>query len=117
MSDKVKTGDVLAGTVIKILKFGALVDLENGQRGLIHISQISKEYVKEISDHLHVGDKVKVRVVKLGQKDRIELTLKDNVQKEVTQASFKSQKSMSSGLTFSPFSKIDSPELKQKKTS
>ena len=70
-----KIGDVIEAKVYKITNFGAFVKLPNDKKGLIHISQISDNFVKNISEHLNIGDKVKTRIVAIdGQK--IELTLK-----------------------------------------
>lgn len=60
-----KVGDILNGTVVKILKAGALVQISEKETGFLHISEISKDYVKNVNDYVKVGDKVKVRVVNL----------------------------------------------------
>ena len=64
--------DVLSGKVERIVDFGAFISLPQGGEGLLHISKISKERVKNVSDVLNVADEVKVRVLKV-TKDRIEL--------------------------------------------
>lgn len=70
-------GEVLEAEVFKITDFGAFVKLSQNRRGLIHISQIAEDYVKNVSDHLKVGDKVKARVVQVTKDGKIDLTLKD----------------------------------------
>ena len=60
-------GRVLDGVIEHITNFGAFVRLDGGQKGLVHISEISNEYVKEISDLYKVGDKVKVKVIKIDE--------------------------------------------------
>jgi len=58
-------GDVLDGKVVKILRDGAIVKLSTGGTGFLHISEISKEYIKNINDHLQVGKEVKVKVIEI----------------------------------------------------
>ena len=69
-------GEVLDAEVFKITDFGAFVKLPGAMRGLIHISQIADSYVKNVSDHLKAGDKVKARVVQVTSDGKIDLTLK-----------------------------------------
>ena len=57
---QVEPGKILKGKVTGITNFGAFVDLEGGATGLVHISEISNEYVKDINDHVKVGDVVEV---------------------------------------------------------
>jgi len=64
--------DVLTGKVERIVDFGAFISLPQGGEGLLHISKISKERVKNVSDVLNVADEIKIRVLKV-TKDRIEL--------------------------------------------
>jgi len=64
--------DILSGKVERIVDFGAFISLPQGGEGLLHISKISKERVKNVSDVLSVEDEIKVRVLKV-TKDRIEL--------------------------------------------
>jgi len=68
-------GDVVEAEVFKVTNFGAFVKLPDGQRALIHISQVADNFVKNISEHLKLGDKIKARVLKIDGK-RIDLTLK-----------------------------------------
>lgn len=71
----IKPGDIVEAEVYKITTFGAFVKLPDERKGLIHISQIAEGFVKNISDHLKIGDKVKARVISLDT-DKIDLTLK-----------------------------------------
>jgi len=70
-----KEGDLIEAEVFKVTKFGAFVRLADGQRALIHISQVADDFVKNISEHLNLGDKIKARVLKIDGK-KIDLTLK-----------------------------------------
>jgi S1 RNA binding domain protein len=70
-----KVGDVIEAEVYKITTFGAFVKLPYYKKGLIHISQIADGFVKNISEHLKIGDRVKARVIVVDG-DKIDLTLK-----------------------------------------
>lgn len=71
--DLYKIDEVLTGKVERIVDFGAFVSLPKGGEGLLHISKISKQRVKNVSDVLNVGDNVEIKVLKV-KKDRIELS-------------------------------------------
>ena len=62
----IEVGAKVSGKVSEITNFGAFVDLDDNQTGLVHISQISNNYVKDIHDVLSVGDTVTVKVTKVG---------------------------------------------------
>ena len=74
----VEVGGIYYGQVTRIMPFGAFVDLGcGGKEGLVHISKISNERIKNVEDVLHVGDKVTVKVTDIDDQDRINLTMKD----------------------------------------
>ena len=78
---EVEVNGIYYGEVVRIMSFGAFVDLGcGGKEGLLHISQISKERIKNVEDVLHVGDKVTVRVTEIDDQGRINLTMKDLVE-------------------------------------
>lgn len=78
---EVEVNGIYYGEVVRIMNFGAFVDLGcGGKEGLLHISQISKERIKNVEDVLHVGDKVTVRVTEIDDQGRINLTMKDLVE-------------------------------------
>lgn len=80
--EDLKEGMVLEGTVRNVVDFGAFVDLGVGEDGLIHISQISDQYVKHPSDFLSVGDLVTVTVIELDlQRKRIGLSMRKQCEK------------------------------------
>jgi len=72
----VEIGRVYDGTVLKLLDFGAIVQLLPGKDGLLHISQISHERVNNVSDHLKEGQVVKVKVLEADEKGRVRLSMK-----------------------------------------
>ncbi len=73
----VKVGQIVEGTVTSIKNFGVFVKLEEGVDGLVHISKIANGYIKDANDYLSVGQKVKVKVLKIGDNGKIDLSIKD----------------------------------------
>jgi polyribonucleotide nucleotidyltransferase len=72
----VEVGKVYEGPVVKLLDFGALVNVLPGKDGLLHISQIAHERVNSVSDHLKEGQIVKVKVLEVDDKGRMKLSMK-----------------------------------------
>lgn len=70
-----QVGNILEGTVINITNFGAFVDI-SGKTGLVHISEISDAYVKDIRKHLKEQDKVKVKVIAIDDDGKISLSIR-----------------------------------------
>jgi S1 RNA binding domain protein len=79
----VKVNDVIEGVVTGITKFGAFVKLSQNETGLIHISEISHEYVNDVATHLKVGQKVKVKVITVDDKGKISLSIRQLTPKKV----------------------------------
>ncbi|MFR5832686.1 MAG: polyribonucleotide nucleotidyltransferase [Acutalibacteraceae bacterium] len=82
----VEVGDVYEGKVVKIMEndkgqFGASVNFAPGKDGMIHISKLSKERVDKVTDVVNVGDIVLVKVIKIDEKHRVDLRLKEVLQK------------------------------------
>src|SRR5664280_2868514 len=70
-------GMILEGAVIRILTFGAIIELSEGVTGLLHISQISNDKIRKVEDVLNVGDVVKVRVLEVLKEERkVKLSMK-----------------------------------------
>ena len=69
-SMKLKIGEVYEGEVVKILDFGAFVQLTPNKDGLVHISEIKKERIDKVSDHLEVGQTVKVKLIKIDDRTK-----------------------------------------------
>ena len=74
---EIELNQIYEGTVVRILNFGAFVDIGGGKEGLLHISKISKERVNKVEDVLQIGDRVKVKVIEIDDQDRINLSMKD----------------------------------------
>ncbi|MFC0299136.1 S1 domain-containing post-transcriptional regulator GSP13 [Geobacillus jurassicus] len=66
----IKRGSIVKGKVTGIQPYGAFVQLDDGMQGLIHISEISHQFVKDVRDYVHVGDEVMVKVLHVDQKAR-----------------------------------------------
>ena len=66
----------LQGKVTGITNFGAFVESPEGLTGLVHISEVADNYVKDINDHLKVGDQVEVKVINVEKDGKIGLSIK-----------------------------------------
>ena len=73
---QVEVGAILQGKVTGLTDFGAFVELEGGSTGMVHISEVSTAYVKDIRDHLQEGQTVKVKVLSVTENGRINLSIK-----------------------------------------
>ena len=71
-----EVGQIVEGKVSGITGFGAFIDLPDGETGLVHISEVARNYVKDINEHLSVGQEVKVKVLSLDEKGKISLSIK-----------------------------------------
>ncbi|MDQ0273087.1 S1 domain-containing RNA-binding protein [Cytobacillus purgationiresistens] len=72
----IEVGSKLQGKVTGITNFGAFVELPEGSTGLVHISEVADNYVKDINDHLKVGDMVEVKVINVEKDGKIGLSIK-----------------------------------------
>ncbi len=72
---EIEVGEVYTGKIVKIMQFGAFVNIAPGKDGMIHISKLSKERVEKVEDIVKMGDKVEVEVIKVDEKHRIDLKL------------------------------------------
>lgn len=104
---KYEVGEILEGKVTGVAKFGAFVDIGKEKTGLVHISEISNTYVKEVGDYVKEGQTVKVKILGINDKGKIELSIKqaETAPKPVTsfspkRESFSGAKSVSSGNKF-----------------
>ena len=75
-----EVGQIYYGTVTRTTNFGAFVDIGGGKEGLVHISKISKEKVKNVEDYVKTGDKVPVKITEIDEQGRINLTMKDLIE-------------------------------------
>ena len=73
---QVAIGEIVEGKVTGITKFGAFVELPGGKTGMVHISEVAPTYVKEIKDHLTIGQEVRVKVLAVSEEGKISLSIK-----------------------------------------
>ncbi|MFX3624194.1 MAG: S1 domain-containing RNA-binding protein [Ectobacillus sp.] len=78
----IEVGSKLQGKVTGITNFGAFVELPDGVTGLVHISEVADNYVKDINDHLKVGDQVEVKVINVEKDGKIGLSIKKAKERE-----------------------------------
>lgn len=77
MSNKLENGQIIDGKVTGIQPYGAFVQLDEDTQGLVHISEITHGFVKDINDHLQVGDEVKVKVLEINEeKKKVSLSIR-----------------------------------------
>jgi polyribonucleotide nucleotidyltransferase len=76
LTAEVEVGKIYEGPVLRLLDFGAIVQLLPGKDGLLHISQIANERVNAVSDYLKEGQMVKVKVIEADEKGRVRLSMK-----------------------------------------
>ncbi len=69
-------GAVVDGTVERITPYGAFLKLEDGRLGLVHISEIDRNYVKDVHDHLREADVVQAKVLAIKEDGKIDLSIK-----------------------------------------
>ena len=72
----VSVGEIVEGTVTGITNFGAFVQLPEGKSGLVHISEISHDYVEKVADYLKKDQKVKVKVLSVSKEGKISLSIR-----------------------------------------
>lgn len=75
-------GSVVNGKVTGMTAFGAFVALPDGNSGMVHISEVSSAYVKDIKDFISKGQEVKVKVIAVNEQGKISLSMKQAVPKE-----------------------------------
>ena len=74
---EIEEGQIFTGKVVRILEFGAFVNLTPNKDGMIHISKLADRRVNKVEDVVNIGDEVTVKVIKVDPvKDRIDLTLR-----------------------------------------
>jgi general stress protein 13 len=87
MSEKIEIGSIVTGKVTGIQPYGAFVALDENTQGLVHISEITHGYVKDINEQLKVGDEVKVKVLSIDEvAGKIGLSIRATEEAPVQQA-------------------------------
>ncbi len=77
-----QVGEILEGKVSNIMPFGAFVSLPDNKTGLVHISEVAIDYIKNIEERLKIGDVVKVKVMKIEDDGKISLSIKKALPQE-----------------------------------
>lgn len=73
---ELKVGDIVEGKITTITTFGVFADIGDGKSGMVHISEVAKNYVSDIKEHVKVGDVVKMKVLTIGEDGKISLSIK-----------------------------------------
>ena len=76
ITKEVEVGEIYTGKVVRIMDFGAFVQLLPGKDGLVHISQLAKERVKKVEDVVKIGDEITVKVIEIDKQGRVNLSRK-----------------------------------------
>ena len=77
ITSEVEVGAIYEGKVVRLMDFGAFVQILPGKDGLVHISQISDERVERVSDKLKEGDVVRVKVLEVDRQGRVRLSMRN----------------------------------------
>ena len=77
----IEAGEIYLGKVVKITTFGAFVEIAPGKEGLVHISKLAHEHVKNVEDVVKIGDEILVKVTDIDNQGRINLSRKDTLPK------------------------------------
>ncbi|HNX15301.1 MAG TPA: S1 RNA-binding domain-containing protein [Oscillospiraceae bacterium] len=73
---ELEVGAIYTGKVTGITKFGAFIELKPGTVGMVHISEIANSYVEKVSDFLTMGQEVKVKLISIGEGNKLGLSIK-----------------------------------------
>ena len=74
---KYNVGDIVSGEVTGIEKYGVFVSIDNGGSGLIHISEVSDNFVSNLNDYVNMGEKIKVKIIDEGtDENHLKLSIK-----------------------------------------
>lgn len=82
ITSKIKINHIYNGKITRIVEFGAFVSIGPGREGLVHISQIANKHIKNISDHLKLGQIIPVKVLEIDKYGRIRLSIKEAIQSQ-----------------------------------
>jgi S1 RNA binding domain protein len=69
-------GSIIEGKVVKLLKYGVIVELPEGESGLVHISEIDNNFIQDVSDYFRENDQVEVKVIGIDDKGRLQLSVR-----------------------------------------
>ncbi|WMC19667.1 MAG: polyribonucleotide nucleotidyltransferase [Enterobacteriaceae bacterium PC38] len=82
ITSEIEVGNIYKGKVTKIVDFGAFLSINGYKEGLVHISQITNKYVKNVSDYLKINQEILVKVIEIDNQGKIKLSIKDTLTKK-----------------------------------
>ena len=85
----IEVGTIVTGKVVKVLPFGAFIQFGDKMPGLVHISEIARDYVENINDHIKIGDNVTAVVVKIDENEKISLSIKKAIKQKTQEPKVK----------------------------
>ena len=94
----VDIGTIVEGKVVKITNYGAFVELGDGKSGLVHISEIADVYVKDVRDYLKEQETVRVKVLGLNDRGKLDLSVKQALSPEERHARVREKKTFEEKL-------------------
>lgn len=118
----VSVGEVVEGTVTGITNFGAFIQLPEGKSGLVHISEISHDYVEKVADYLKKDQKVKVKILSINDDGKISLSIRQAKPKtnKPVEIEWNKQNDLQKGMSFedklNQFLKDSNEKMDQLKT-
>ena len=118
----VSVGEVVEGTVTGITNFGAFIQLPEGKSGLVHISEISHDYVEKVADYLKKEQKVKVKILSINDDGKISLSIRQAKPKtnKPVEIEWNKQNDLQRGMSFedklNQFLKDSNEKMDQLKT-
>lgn len=72
----VEVGQIVEGTVSRIENYGAFIKLDTGETGLVHISEVDRNFVRDLREHLRESDRITVKVIGIKDGNKIDLSIK-----------------------------------------
>ncbi|MBM3450135.1 MAG: S1 RNA-binding domain-containing protein [Armatimonadetes bacterium] len=84
-------GQIVEGTVVKITNYGAFIELPDNRSGLVHISEIADTFVRDVRDYLKEQTTVKVKILGLNDKSKLDLSIRQAMSPEERQAKHKAR--------------------------
>ena len=106
-----RVGDLVDCIVEQIMPYGAFVRLSTGQKGMVHISELSFNFVKKVEDVLTLQQNIKAKVIKIDEKGRIDLSLKKTEERPIMQASLSKEVSDSFEKKMASFLKASESKI------
>ena len=106
-----RVGDLVDCVVEQIMPYGAFVRLSTGQKGMVHISELSFNFVKKVEDFLTLQQNIKARVIKIDEKGRIDLSLKKAEERTIVQVPITKEVSDSFEKKMASFMKLSESKI------